>query len=100
MGAELSSAVADRLARLFAGADLVEATRLLEEDCAESVPGVGMGGLDRVRIAVIKLSGGTLPGLVDAIVLAQTDFRDALVAAGFGHDVEAHSSWWPEPTQG
>ena len=31
--------------------------------------------------------------LYDAIALAQTDWRDLLVAAGFGDDVQAHKDW-------
>lgn len=85
-----------RLLPLFSGAELAEARRLLEEDCAENVAGWRMAGLDRLRMAVLKLSRGTLPGLVDAIVLAQTDFRDALVAARFADDITAHEDWWPE----
>ena len=52
--------------------------------------------MDRIRIAVLKLCEGSMDKLVEAIVLAQTDWRDLLVAAGFGHDTQAHEKWSPE----
>jgi len=30
---------------------------------------------------------------LDAIRLAETDWRDALMAAGFGEDLQAHIAW-------
>jgi hypothetical protein len=46
--------------------------------------------MERVRFAVLKLSGGDLEKLRKAIKLAQTDWRDLLMAAGFGHDVNVY----------
>jgi len=64
-------------------------------ECAHNIPGWEMAGLHRLRTAAIKLSGGSILLLVDSIVLAQTDVRDALVAAGFGDDTHTHKSWRP-----
>ncbi len=100
MPVRLSEATEARLVRVFSGDDLVQARELLESDCARNVAGWQMAGLDRLRIAMIKLSGGSIPRLVDAIVLAQTDVRDALVSAGFGDDPHAHESWWPNQDEG
>ena len=99
MAIVLSDATDERLVRMFDGHDLQEARSLLEKDCAENIPGWSSdspAGLQLLRIAVLKLSSGTIAGLVDAIVLAQTDWRDALVCAGFGDDPSLHESWWPE----
>lgn len=99
MPVSLSDATEARLIRAFSGEDLLEARALLEADCAENVPlwnACTPSGLDRLRIAAIKASGGTIAGLVDALVLAETDWRDLLVSAGFGYDVTAHESWWPD----
>jgi hypothetical protein len=52
--------------------------------------------LERIRIAVLKLSHGDLNALQRAIDLAQHDWRDVLVAAGFADDINAHESWWPD----
>ncbi len=51
--------------------------------------------LERLRFAALKLGGGRLADLYDAVDLANTDWRDLLVAAGFAEDVEAHKSWFP-----
>jgi len=51
---------------------------------------------ERWHFAVLKLSGGDLERLQDAIRLAKTDWRDLLVAAGFGL-VDAHRTWLPQP---
>ncbi|MHC5063137.1 MAG: hypothetical protein ACYTG5_04080 [Planctomycetota bacterium] len=45
----------------------------------------------------MKLSGGDITKLLDALELASIDWRDALVAAGFGDDPMAHEQWWPGP---
>ena len=49
--------------------------------------------LERIRFAVLKLSKGTIDGLLRAIHLAQEDWRDLLMAVEFGNDVEAHKHW-------
>lgn len=58
-------------------------------------PGSTPAGLERVRLAVLKVSGGNLDHLLYAIDLAQTDWRDLLMAAGFGADPNAHKHWHP-----
>ena len=92
----VSDEIEARLLRAYRGDELDEARRLLEMDCAHNIPGWEMAGLDRIRTAVIKLSGGSIAKLIDGIVLAQTDFRDALVGAGFGDDIHRHETWWPD----
>lgn len=51
-------------------------------------------GLERIRFAVLKLSHGSLPELGRAIAMANTDWRDVLVAAGFGNSLLAHINWF------
>jgi len=51
--------------------------------------------MERIRFAVLKLSEGNIEKLVQGIELAQTDWRDLLMMAGFGEDVEAHDKWKP-----
>ena len=46
--------------------------------------------------AGLKLSGGDLSKLQAAIALAQVDWRDVLMGAGFGEDVSAHRAWRPD----
>jgi len=49
--------------------------------------------LERVRFAVLKLSAGDAEKLSREIRGAQTDWRDTLMAAGFGHSVTQHLTW-------
>ena len=84
---------------LFTSAERDEAARLLKEDCsAATVPGASgnESEIERIRLAALKCSGGSLEKLYAAIALAQTDYRDLLMAAGFGWDVAAHQEWDPE----
>ena len=46
--------------------------------------------LERLRYAALKLSGGRLDALREAVELARIDWRDLLMGAGFGYDVHAH----------
>ena len=84
---------------LFAEAERERAARLLITDCGNNLPFYERADekdLERVRFAALKLSNGDLVELEAAIRLAQVDWRDLLLAAGFGHDVRAHESWFPE----
>ena len=56
-------------------------------------------GLERIRFAALKLSNGDLGELRQAVQIAGIDWRDVLVAAGFGHDLRAHERWFPAETQ-
>jgi hypothetical protein len=53
-------------------------------------------GLERIRFAVLKLSSGSLPRFERALAIANTDWRDVLVAAGFGNGLQAHINWLDE----
>ena len=95
----LSPDTLTRVEVLFAP-DQVEAARAaLENECANNLPfceHLDMLGLERIRFAVLKLSLGNLENLRREIDQAKRDWRDTLMAAGFGHDVNAHSRWFPE----
>jgi hypothetical protein len=99
-GVPLSKETKHRLAILFDGEDAALATKLLVNDCGSNLPlldKLSPSELDRFRFAAVKLSQGKLQGLEDAIRLAQEDWRDLLVAAGFAN-AEAHRLWNPETT--
>ena len=103
----LSSNTRLRLDALFAEPDRQKAADLIAERCAEKLPFVSAAGprvkggkvtpesLERLRFAVLKLSSGDLGKLEVALRVAEEDWRDSLVAAGFDVDVKAHLSWWP-----
>jgi len=91
----------DTLARievLFAPEQRDAARSLLENECADDLPFCersDMFSLERLRFAVLKLSGGNLDRLRREIEQTKSDWRDTLMAAGFGHDPEAHKLWLP-----
>ena len=94
----LSPRTRHHLEALFAPALRAEAARLLEEECADDLPfceGSGPLELERVRFAALKLSRGELARLAQWVALAQTDWRDVLVAAGWVEDAKAHLRWRP-----
>lgn len=72
---------------------------LLVEECGSNLPlykPTTPEGLERVRLAVLKLSNGNEDKLLEALSLAKRDWRDVLVWAGFGNDLEAHKKWAEE----
>lgn len=103
MAIELSGATVNRIARMFPLADQELVCALLTDECGDNLPLVTPANsvsLERIRFAVLKLSGGDLNTLQRAIELAKIDWRDVLVEAGFSRDVAAHHSWWPDtPTR-
>ncbi|HZN02038.1 MAG TPA: hypothetical protein VFD06_00475 [Candidatus Polarisedimenticolia bacterium] len=102
-GVPLSAATRERLERLFHGEDARVAAELLVNECGGNLPfaaNVDPVGCERTRFAALKLSKGRLDLLRQAIELAKVDWRDLLMAAGFGHDVNAHKGWVPERRAG
>ena len=103
MTSKLSNATEQRLAATFEPGDRAIVSTLLIEDCGNNLPfleNTDSQGLERVRFAVLKLSGGDLNAFQRAIDLAKQDWRDVLVAAGFGDDPKVHESWWPSENHG
>jgi hypothetical protein len=95
---ELSPETQRRLEVLFQGKERAKAASVLVRQCGDNLPflkGASEFGLERVRFAALKLSEGDLEKLREAVRLAQTDWRDLLMAADFGHDVNAHQRWIP-----
>src|SRR3982750_2423238 len=99
-GPELSPETLRRLNILFAPEDRERATALLYEQCGNNLPfldKLDMYALERFRFAALKYSDGNLSQLERAVKLAQRDWRDLLMAAGFANDLEAHRKWEPKP---
>ena len=95
---QLSPETRRRLDALFVGAAREAAADLLVTQCANNLPFCETSdarSLERIRFAVLKLSNGDLAELGRAVEVAQLDWRDVLVAAGFGNDVRAHEAWFP-----
>ncbi len=99
MGTELSPRTRHHVATLFAPALRQHASALLIEHCGNNLPfldTLDAVALERYRFAALKMSQGNIEKLRQAVALAQTDWRDLLVAAGFANDTRAHESWSPE----
>jgi hypothetical protein len=92
-GPELSQETLRRLDILFPPEDRERAKALLYEQCGNNL---AYYEIERIRFAALKYSDGNLLLLDRAVKLAQQDWRDLLMAAGFG-DVEAHRAWEPKP---
>jgi hypothetical protein len=82
--------------RLFTPADHRVVEDLLVEQCGPNLPLTDLWDepqFERLRLAVLKLSDGDLAALRRAVGVAQVDWRDVLVAAGFGNSLEGHHQW-------
>jgi hypothetical protein len=92
----LSARTREHLRTLFDATEREEAERLLSalDDAAKQAPRTPES-LERLRFAALRVSAGTLVGLREALALARTDWRDLLMSAGFGYDVDAHAAWQP-----
>ena len=80
---ELSNRTRAHVRALFRSPDVELAERALITDCGDNLPLLARAGsddLERVRFAALRLSGGRLDRLAKAVELAQTDWRDLLVA--------------------
>ncbi|MBX3750898.1 MAG: hypothetical protein KF897_12485 [Opitutaceae bacterium] len=97
----LSTATQARIEAMFSEKERDRVARLLIEQCGDSLPLTSRASddfWDRIRFAVLKLADGDLKRLVREIEGANRDWRDTLVAAGFGDDVMAHRLWNPKST--
>ena len=95
----LSPETLKRLEVLFSSEQQAAARVLLENQCADNLPFCERSdrfALERIRFAVLKLSAGSLSRLEAEIAQAKRDWRDTLMAAGFGHDIGAHQRWFPD----
>jgi hypothetical protein len=95
----LSPLTSAHVSTLFTSTDVDGAERLLAHECADNLPLVAESAtpesLERIRFAAIRVSGGDLDRLREAIRLAQVDWRDLLVAAEFAVSIDAHVRWQP-----
>ena len=94
----LSSETQRHIDTLFALSQRDEAARLLQNECGNNLPLLEHYNeieLERLRFAALKVSGGNLQKLRDAVRLSKEDWRDLLVSAEFADDIEAHKKWLP-----
>lgn len=84
--------------KLFPPENHEEAGQILVSECGTNLPFLSFFsknkyGLERIRFAVLKISRGDMDRLRSAVKLAQSDWRDALMAAGFEVSAKAHKEW-------
>ena len=95
---ELSEKTIQIIDALFGQEQRAHVYELLRTECAENMPfceNHNPPNMERIRFSVLKLSEGQIDKLSQAIELAQVDWRDLFMAAGFGLDTEAHQRWVP-----
>ena len=93
---ELSQGTEEKIKKLFSPGLWSEVFTIIESECGDNLPfceNLDKHQLERIRFAVLKLSEGNLNNLKESVKFAQTDWKDMLVAAGFGDDVHAHKRW-------
>jgi hypothetical protein len=93
---ELTETTRAVIRRLFTLRDHRAVEDLLVQQCGTNLPLTDIWGeeqFERLWLAALKLSGGDVAVLRREIALAQRDWRDVLVGAGFGHSLEAHRKW-------
>jgi hypothetical protein len=98
MSPRLSTDTERHIAVLSPASHKAEVSELLLHQCGNNLPFCEKSDefqLERLRFAALKLSAGNIDKLKDAIRLAKQDWRDVLMAAGFGTDVTAHKRWVP-----
>jgi hypothetical protein len=97
----LTETVRQKINAIFPAASRETVQKLLEEKCGADLPLTGCFGpdpsaFDRIRFAVLKLSKGDVKSLEREVAAAHVDWRDTLMAAGFGEDLRAHLYWNPK----
>lgn len=66
--------------------DEVESIISLLAEAVPGEPGDTIDGIERVQAAVVLLSGGNSQRFLQAVTMAQGDWRDVRVAAQLAHD--------------
>lgn len=96
----LTEATHARIRALFPPEQQSHVIHRLEEQCGNNLPmraNATPESAERIRHAVLKLSEGNLDKFENSLAIANRDWRDALVWAGFGNNLEAHKQWFPDP---
>ncbi len=95
---ELSKGTHARIRALFPPSQWAAVEELLRYKCGDNLPAVESSWAqlaERIRFAVLRLSEGDLVTLQREIEEAHVDWRDTLMAAGFGQHASAHKRWKP-----
>ena len=77
----LSPEVQAQVELVFSPELQAEAAAILAEQCGTNIPRWEMAGIDRLRLAALKLSQGRIEKLQKAVDMAKRDLRNVLMAA-------------------
>ena len=94
----LSEATWEKIRALFAPTQHDEVAAILQNECGNNLPFLHSKTpeeLERVRFAALKLSQGRMDKLRRAVRVANADWRDLLVGAGFADSVDSYKQWKP-----
>ena len=89
----LSATTEAVIEKLFQPADQETVRSILIDECTDKVPLGRPEGYDRIHLAILKISAGDVGKFLEAAELSRRDWRDVLMWAGFGSDLEAHLKW-------
>ncbi|WP_444886466.1 hypothetical protein [Microbulbifer sp. JMSA008] len=92
---ELSQDTKNLVHSLYKSREALEVCDMLEIECgteALSCEGWTPKQMERIRYAVLRLATEKSMSF-EAINLAKTDWRNLLMAAEFGNEVDAHEKW-------
>ncbi|ROQ19482.1 hypothetical protein EDC38_0064 [Marinimicrobium koreense] len=96
---ELSNRTKKIVHYLYKSREALEVCDMLETECgteALSCSSWSPEQMERIHFAVLKLANGSSMDLDSAIQLAQLDWRDLIMSAGFGKDTRVHEIWAKE----
>ena len=85
MSKHLNLEVMTELAERFSPQDLLGAKMLLENTSPPLLDNLSSVDAARIHMAAIKLAGGELEKLKSVLLLASSDWRDLLLAAGLAN---------------
>ena len=92
----LSKTTEQLVEKMYPPEEREDVCQILIQQCGNNLPFLGDADeykLERFRFAALKLSHGNLEALSRAVRLAQKDWRDLLMAADFGNDLQAQEKW-------
>ncbi|UCG74074.1 MAG: hypothetical protein JSV45_06780 [Chromatiales bacterium] len=99
----LSAETQRRIDALFPENDRERVSEHLLHECGDNLPMVDASYhqlAERIQFAVLKLSNGDFRRLTEQTEAAAKDWRDVLMAAGFGENLVAHLAWEPHTPSG
>lgn len=96
MSPHLSARTEELIQQLFPSGDRAHIRTELHEKCNREALGCTEWTekeMERIWFAILKAASGDTRRFEAAVALARTDWRDVLVEAGFGTDLDAHEMW-------